>query len=460
MHVPFTASSAAAVVELLTAGGVLAYIAERRRWRPPLWAALATGLALRLQLLLLTHTVKIYDIYYDYHAAGLAVLHHQDPILHVRPSGWSFLPLYGFVLAGEIVLQHGLHISWLYAGRSFAVLADLAVIAGVGVVAGSRDGALRRFQYACYPLALLYSAGRMDVTCLALALGAFALVLHRRSPVRTRDALGAGALLGLAVGVNSWPILFLPGLWRALPSLRSRIQALAGLTAVVAGLFLTMPLTVGTPVRDLPRDAHAMLTYHSTTGQWGWSAVVVDFYRLHWYSQTAITIGTVGALLTLAAVVAAVWWWRRAHPLDLASVAPCALLATTASFGAQYLLWPVPFLLARPPRRAWWYHASVSAWSIIAVAEWGFPRHVRHTAYVILIMASLLVIPAIVASMPWERATRAARRSRALRPGARAPRPVVPPQGPRVPPPGPPPVSASGETRGRPSWWPGRASGW
>ena len=351
------------------------------------------------------------------------MLHHQDPILHLRPSGWSFLPLYGFVLAGEVVLQHGLHLSWLYAGRSFAVLADLVVIVLVGVVAGARDGALRRFQYACYPLAVLYSAGRMDVTCLALALGAFALVLHRRSPLRARAALGAGGLLGLAVGVNSWPILFLPGLWRALPSLRARAQAALALGGVVGLLFVTMPLTVGTPVGNLPRDARAMLTYHSTTGQWGWSAVAADFYRLHWYSPASATIGIVGSVVTLVAVVAAVWWWRRAHPLDLASVAPCALLATTASFGEQYLLWPVPFLLTRPPKRAWWYHASVSAWTIAAVAEWALPRHLKYTAYVILVMASLLVIPAIIASMPWER-----RESIQT-----VPRPRIPGAGPRQP---------------------------
>ena len=396
-------SSAAAVVELLAVGGILAYIAERRRWHPPLWAALAVGLAFRLQFLLLTHTIKTYDLYYDYHAAGVAVLHHQDPILHLRPSGWSFLPLYGFVLAGEVMLQHGLHVSWLYAGRSFAVVADLAVIVLVGVVAGSRDGALRRFQYACYPLAVLYAAGRMDVTCLALALGAFALVLHQRSRVSTRRALGAGGLLGLAVGVNSWPILFLPGLWRALPTRRARLQSTAAVATVIGLLFVTMPLTVGTPIRDLPRDARTMLTYHPAVGDWGWSAVVADFYRLHWYSPAAITIGTVGSLVTLGAVVAAVWWWRRAHPLDLASVAPCAMIATTASFGSQYLLWPVPFLLARPPKRAWLYHASVSAWTIIGLAESALPRHLRHPAYMIFIMASLLVVPAIVAAMPWER---------------------------------------------------------
>ena len=454
MHVHFTMSNAATSVGLLTAGGALAYVAGRRGWRPPLWAALSVGLALRVLLLLLTHAIKPYDIYYDYHAAGLAVLHHQDPILHARQSGWSFLPAYAFVLAGEIVFQHVVHTSWLYAGRSFAILADLAVIALVGVIAGRQNGALRRFQYACYPLAVIDAAGRMDITCLALSLAALVLVLHQRAPVSGRRALGAGALLGLAVGVNSWPLLFLPALWRSLPSARTRVQATAGVGAVVGGLFLTMPLTVGTPVRDLPGDARTILTYHGTIGTWGWSAAVVNIFRIHWYSPLGLAIGTVASLVALAAVLGAAWWWRRGHPLDLASAIICAFLVTTASFGGQFLLWPAPTLLARPPKRAWWYHTSVNVWSILALGILAFPGHTRHIANTALTEASLLVVPAIIGAMPWQRrsASRAA-------PAPRVPRPRVPRPGARAPVAGAPAVTASAETRDRPRWRPGRASG-
>jgi hypothetical protein len=442
----FTMSNGAALVELLVVAGVLVFVAERKRWRPPLWAALLVGLGFRVQALLLTHMTKPYDIFHDYRFAGRSVLHHQDPILHIRPSGWSYLPPYDFVLAGQMELQRYLHISWLYAGRSFSLVADLAVIVLVGVVAGAENGALRRFQYACYPLAIFNSIGRMEATCLALILGAFALVLRRDPPISTRRALGSGALLGLAVGVNSWPILFLPGLLRALPSMRARLQATLGLGAVIGGLFVTMPLTVGTPVRDLPRDAQAMLTYHATTGTWGWSAVVANLYHLHWYSPASVTIGTVGSVVTLAAVVAAVWWWRRAHPLDLASVVPCALLATTASFGSQYLMWPAPTLLTRPPRRAWWFHASVSTWSIVLLVLPALPSHLGHQPARYVTWASLLVIPAIVAAMPWER--------RIALPAAKRPgtteRTDVPGSAPGTPPLAPQPISDQRSASRRP----------
>jgi hypothetical protein len=435
----FTMSNGAAAVELLIAAGVLVFIAERRGWRPPLWAALSVGLGFRLQALLLTHMSSAYDISNDYRVVARSILHHQDPILHIRPSGWSYLPPYDFVLAGEMEMQRFLHISWLYAGRSFSLVSDLAVIVLVGVIAGTKTGALRRFQYACYPVAIFNSLGRMESTCLALMLGSLALVLHRDPPISGRRALGSGALLGLAVGVNSWPILFLPALWRALPSLHARLRATLGLGAVVGGLFVTMPLTVGTPVRDLPRDAVAMLTYHATAGTWGWSAVVTDLYRLHWYSPASIVMGTVGSLITLAAAAAAVWWWRRAHPLDLASVAPCAVLATTASFGSQYLMWPVATLIALPPKRAWWFHASVNIWSIVLIELPAFPGFIGHPANQVLAVASVLVVAGMVLAMPWER--------RISLPAANRPatteRTDVPASAPGTPPLAPQPISDS-----------------
>jgi hypothetical protein len=149
------------------------------------------------------------------------------------------------------------------------------------------------------------------------------------------------------------------------------------------------------------------MTYHGTIGTWGWSAAVVTVFRIHSHSPLALTIGTFASVVTIAAVVAAVCWWRRGHPLDLASAAICALLVTTASFGGQYLLWPAPTLLARPPKRAWWYHASVSAWSILALGALGIPGHHYRLSNTALMMASILVVPAIIWAMPWQRRTAA-----------------------------------------------------
>ena len=420
MKANFTPGADIAVLALLAAGGAVAYLAGRRRWCPPLWAAVLVGLGLRLAVLLAAHGLRPYDLVNDDHLAGVNVLHHQDPLLHTRPTGWNYLPLYAFVLAAEVKLGEVFHIPWAYMGRTFPVLADLGVIVLVGVIAGKRSGPLRRFQYACYPLAVIVSAvhGQIEPTCLMLALGSLAIVLTNGSaittardgtslPRRWRDNLNvpaAGALLGLAIGAKTWPVLFLPALWRALPSTRERARCMLAAASVVAALFVTMPWTVGTPARDLVKDAKLIATYHPEVGTWGWSAIISHLYRVPLGSHRAAVIGWTASAITLAAVIAAVWWWRRSHPVDLATAAPGAFLVTTASFGPQYLMWPAATLIARPTKRCGWFHVTACAWVFFdEVGISGFPWREHLALLPYLKLASILVIFAIAAALPWRR---------------------------------------------------------
>jgi hypothetical protein len=402
----FTAGADIAVFALLAAGGAVAFLAGRLRWRPPLWVALACGLALRVAVLLSAYNLRPYDFVHDHYTAGVNVLHHQDPILHTRPTGWNYLPLYSFVLALEVRLQEAAHISWMYAGRIFPILADLGVIVLVGVIAGHRDGPLRRFQYACYPIAIIESAahGQIETTCLLLALGGLAIILRSGSAITTARTLAAGALVGLAIGAKTWPVLFLPAVWRGLPSTRARVRCTLAAGGVVAALFVTMPLTVGTPVRDLARDAKVIAAYHPVIGTWGWSAIITHLYRVSLGSHGALVIGWVSTAIALAAVAAAVWWWHRAHPLDLATVAPAAFLVTTASFGVQYLMWPAATMIARPAKRSGWFHVVACSWAFFGeVGINGFSWQEHRALLPDVKLASVLVIPAIVVAMPWER---------------------------------------------------------
>lgn len=416
----FTPGAGLGVFAILAAGGAVAYLAGRRGWRPPLWAAILAGLALRLVMLLAAYNLRPYDFVNDHYAAGLNVLHHRDPILHARPTGWNYLPLYSFILALEVKSSEAAHISWMYAGRIFPVLADLGVIVLVGVIAGDRDGPLRRFQYACYPLAIIESAahGQIEPTCLLLALGALAIVLRSGTAITTgreetsscrrgRHKLrtpAAGLLLGLAIGAKTWPVLFFPAIWRGLPSARERIRCTLAAGFTVAVLFATMPWTVGTPARGLLTDAKAIATYHPVIGTWGWSAVSSHLYRVPVESHTASVIGWVSSGVALVAVVAAVWWWRRAHPLDLATAAPGAFLVTTASFGVQYLMWPAATLVARPTKRCGWFHLIACTWAYFGeVGINAFPWHEHRALLPDVKLTSILVIPAIAAALPWER---------------------------------------------------------
>ena len=344
-------SVALSALALVALGGGLLVVSERRGWRPSLATALLVALALRLAMYALAwDRVQPYDLMLDFRVAGENVLQHQDLMLNSRERGWNYLPTYGFVMAIAVYVQELTGLPWVAVARIPAIVFDLGVVAMVYALADKQKAGLRAFQYACIPIAVLVSAvhGQMESLCLLLALGAFlALRSHPR-------AVLAGVLIGLAISVKTWPALFLPALLLALPGWAARARLLAGAAAVGLVLLLTQPLTVGSPVQQLPATVARILSYHAPGGSWGWTSVVYAYspYTPENYEDSVLwgIVGQVGSMLTLLAVAAAIWWWRRADPLVVAGVAASTFQITTAGHGAQYLTWPMPFLVLRPTR--------------------------------------------------------------------------------------------------------------
>jgi len=246
----------AAGLLLVVIGVALMLVAQRRDWRPSLTVAILTALVLRVAMLALTWRVLPYDLVYDFKTAAIDVLHHQDPILNNRQNGWGSLPVYAFVLAGADWVSVHWHVSWLIIARVPAILSDLGVVVLVGVLAraAGERAALRRFQYACSPLAILVSSvhGQAESFCFLFVLAAFAVILRAGPHVSGRQAGAVGILFGLAVAAQTWPAVFAPALLLALPAWRRRAQFAAAAAAVLALLFVTLPVTVGTPVAKLP----------------------------------------------------------------------------------------------------------------------------------------------------------------------------------------------------------------
>ncbi|ROO82699.1 uncharacterized protein DUF2029 [Actinocorallia herbida] len=395
----------AARLALVALGSLLCLAAARRGWRPPVWTALAVGLGLRVVMLALVQDVEPYDLVNDFHRAGENILAHRDPILHTRPLGWNYTPLYAFVLAPAVWVEQSLGVPWLVVGRIAPIAFDLGVMLLVGRLASPGTSALRRFQYGCLPLPIMVSAvhGQMEPLCLLFAVGAFVVV---------RRPWLAGALLGLAVSVKSWPALFLPALLLGLPGARERIRAAAAAAAVPAVLLLTLPLTAGTPVAAFPHIARTLLGYSPSVGTWGWPAVLLEVRPAEptpWEDPFYLAVRKVGTLLTLAAVVAALWLWRRARATDTALAVSSAFQAVTASHGVQYLLWPTPFAVADPPRRAAWLFTATGLYTAVGYlvlpsltpetwAVWGpwYP------------VASVPVVLVVLWTLPWGRRARQA----------------------------------------------------
>lgn len=406
-----TPAECVAALLLLAVGVGLMLTAQRRNWRPTLALAIFTALIFRLVMLGLTYHITPWDLAHDFLNVGQATLHHHDPILATPVVRWSYLPVYDFPLAAAYWAHIHLHIAWLITARIPAILSDVGVTALVGAVAAAAGGRgeLRRFQYACNPLAIIISAvhSQVEPFCLLFSFAAFAIVLRRGTGISGRATVAAGVLLGLAIGAKTWPVLFGPALLFGLPSMRRRWQFAASAAGTVALLFVTMPLTVGTPVRKLPYLVTVMTGYHPPIGSWGWSGVWVNFHPTKLPTTVDplwINVGAWGTRLAVLGALLAVWWWRRAHPLDIATATTTSLLALTPALGNQYLLWQTPSRTAYPTRLAMPLQIVLGAYAAImylpmSMLQWYNWQRVNK----IMMVVSLGVIVLMIAAMPWDR---------------------------------------------------------
>ncbi|MGP3929573.1 hypothetical protein [Nonomuraea sp. KM88] len=378
----------------LAVGFALAVLAQRKGWAPPLWAALCAGAVLRvLTMLLAPHTaVQPYDFEHDFRDAANAVLDGVNPTMHLREGGWHFLPLLAYVLAGQQELGETLGLSWAVAGRIVPVVADLALIPLISRLAAER-GALRGFQYACLPVGVLVSGLHGQFPPITLLFGVAALLAARRGRVQL-----AGLLIGLSVSCTHWSLLLVPGVVLAVPGLRRRVTVLVWTAVAPLAMLASSTVFLDTAVTELPALVRAIMSTRPVVGDWGWTAVATGGEQI-----VSPAFGRVGLVILAAALLAALWWWRRAEPEVLTLALLLVFLIVTYRLGAQYLLWPLPYLLVRPPRGTWGAITLTSLWVTVgylhllyfmAGLEWG-------AAHRLWVLSSLAVIAALVYTLPW-----------------------------------------------------------
>ncbi|HEY0542435.1 MAG TPA: glycosyltransferase 87 family protein [Actinoallomurus sp.] len=385
---------------ILVVGFALALGAERRGWAPSARAALITGFVLRVTLVLLASRdpSQPYDFANDFRLTAQNILTGHDPVLNIREGGWHFLPLAAYLFAAAMRLGQIFDVPWRVAGRLVPMLADLALIPLVGRLAPER-AALRRFQYACAPLALMVSSIHGQIEPIALAFGVAALLAAQRH----RPA-AAGLLLGLSITVGSWPVLLAPGVLLALRSARGRFIAFGWGVAVPAVFFLSTPLVVGEQPKWLVPAAKQLLSTRPVVGDWGWSP---------WFTggQEVLSspIAHAGMILLLAALAGAGYLWRRADPVDLTAALLMAFLLVTARFGTQYLLWVMPYLISRPTRATLPAAAAMSAWAAAGYLHFlqlhGYTWSELHAWWA---FSSDVVIVFMAFALPWSRRGRPA----------------------------------------------------
>ncbi|MFF4778840.1 hypothetical protein [Microtetraspora fusca] len=413
---------------VLVSGVLLALLAQRKGWKPSLAVTLAVGIGFRVLIMVLSakDSWQPIDFVNSFRPAGEAILNHRDPVLESN-GGWHFLPTIPYMYG--LLLWFG--IPWEVAGRLVTVVSDIVLIPLVGKLAGGATEKLRAFQYACNPLAILVASvhGQVEPVSLVFAVAAFVVArgpngwtlpetLPWRRPAEflrrfthptdadraaTGRALWAGVLMGMALCAKSWPVILVPGMLMFLPGLRSRVVSLIGVGLPPVLFLLTLPIGGWTAWNQLPEVLKTIGLRPSDvrpiTGDWGWTALL---NRGEWIlSPTSLKIGQ---YLIYASLVACVIWWRKADPIDVTIAIVLAFMIFTPRLGAQYLMWFMPFLVARPTRWAWPVIIGSTVWAAIGYlvltqftgAKWGE----LHAPWA---MSSIVLFPVLIAGMPWNR---------------------------------------------------------
>ncbi|MCW2887618.1 MAG: hypothetical protein QOE54_4806 [Streptosporangiaceae bacterium] len=379
---------------VLLTGVALAVLAHKRHWRPSLWTSLSVGIGLRV-ILLLTAAADSWqpvDFIEGFKPAGQAILAGQDPVLSTNGS-WHFLPMIPYFYA--LALSIGL--PWEIAGRLCTVLADTVLIVLVGRLAGGERTAQARFQYACSPIALMIASihGQVEPIALVFLVGAYLAA-------RSHRAVAAGVLFGLALSAKSWPIILLPVVLIMLPTWRQRLYGLVAAGAVPFLFLVTLPLFVQTSWQNMLDVAKYLGGVRPIVGEWGWTALLTGG---NWALVPAYS--KVGQILLYVTIGIVAWVWRRADRVDLTSAMLLAFMVVTPRLGAQYLLWFVPFLVARPTR---WSAAAMNVAAVWAGLGYIYLTQFDETQWwenhTWWAMSSVLVIPWLVLAMPWHRRDR------------------------------------------------------
>jgi hypothetical protein len=390
---------------VLVAGLIMAVVAQWRGWRPSLWTSLGVGIGLRLILLILaaTDSWQPVDFAEGFKPAGLAILHHQDPVLATQGS-WHFLPMIPYFYA--LALATGL--PWEIAGRLCTLIADVALIVLVGKLAGRKYDAAARFQYACNPIALMIAVihAQVEPVALVFLVGAY-IVARSTPPLEDSSSRGpgavkaawAGALFGFALSGKSWPIILLPVLLAMLPTWRQRLYGLCAAGAVPVFFLVTLPLVVSTSWTNMLDVARYLGEVRPIVGEWGWTAVMTGG---DW--QLASTAAAIGQVVLYSVILLVMWLWWRSDRVDQTSAILLAFMVVTPRMGAQYLLWFVPFLVARPTRWSRPAMALASIWAglgyiyLTQFDDNGWWKNHEWWA-----ISSVVVIPFLALAMPWAR---------------------------------------------------------
>jgi uncharacterized membrane protein len=326
------------------------------RGRRALWLMIGAGLAARLIVAAVTNA-NTDDLHsFDFVRTALR----EDP-LHVYQDvpelRWPYPSGYFPFVALCAAIDSALGIDFRHLLRLGPVAADIGLAALVQHLLGMR-GASERTRLAGAALVLFgpvffgVSAyqGQLDPVAILPALAAF--VLWQRDG--QSRALHAGLLIGLGASVKTVPLLMVLALAPSARSLRELVTLATAAAAVPVAMLAPFLIVDAGSVID-------HLRYRGFPGLGGLSLVATPQFPLFWQAdhlpptgEQTIFLLDHGDLIAAAGLIAAaaVLARFRPDPLGAAAIVWLAVWVFGVNFFVQYLVWGLPFLLARGQLRA------------------------------------------------------------------------------------------------------------
>jgi hypothetical protein len=346
---------------------------SRRIWRLGL-AVVAVAIAVRLVLAMLaygTSDVMTWELLGRLFMSG-------ENFYATQLHNWPALWIYFCAAAVAIHDASGLPFFTLIKLPPIAADAGITVVLYLFGLRQTRqpDRAARLgLTYALNPVSILITGyhGQFDSLMLAPTVLAWFLLDRKVSVSRSR-LIVAALLLGLGIWFKPIPLLLLPVILPRLPRWTDR--CLFAALSVAPATLGTLPYFARWP-QDV---AVNFLGYSSWFGQWGYSVgwMVLEYLRngtIPWWLPDPDHVSAPLHLMYLAgrwlllAALAGTWWLISRRRMDLLRgiVATFAVFYfATTGFGVQYLLWIVPFAVARRDRWLWPFTISATILLIVA----------------------------------------------------------------------------------------------
>ena len=280
----------------------------------------------------------------SYRLQALAFQHGDN--IYLLAGRYPYPPVWIWIIGaiGLLADPHGARFTTL--ARMPATLADLATLYLLFVYARQRLGPclwtlLPVALFALNPLAALISSGHGQFDSLVMLFVLLAIVV--RGPEQEGAQVASALLLGVAIALKGFPVLFLPYFIFSAPGGR-RI-----LVALLSGVPLLASMAVFVAVFGFRIEMLQHMLNYASTPDFGWGYLTSNGI-LRVSGQALGLLSTASRVAIVAFAVAAPLLLHRRRPLLVLSAIFGFFTFAAVNFSVQYLLWGLAVLcVASPP---------------------------------------------------------------------------------------------------------------